>query len=65
MIKVSQAVSFEIVLDKLIETLMWTAIEQAGAAARPARSHAGDRAADRGGGHNRPNDCRDTSDRRP
>ena len=31
-IKVSQAVSFEVVLDKLLDTLMCTAIEQAGAA---------------------------------
>ena len=32
MIKVSQAVSGEIVLDKLLDTLMRTAIQQAGAA---------------------------------
>ena len=41
-IKVSQAVSGEIVLEKLIDTLMRTAIEHAGAAARSADlSHAG------------------------
>ena len=40
MIKVSEAVSGEIVLEKLIDTLMRTAIEHAGARARSADSAA-------------------------
>ena len=52
-IKVSQAVSGEIVLEKLIDTLMRTAIEQAGAERGSADSSARRRAADRGGSHDR------------
>ena len=52
-IKVSQAVSGEIVLEKLLDTLMHTAIEQAGAATGAVAYPTGDGAADRGGSHDR------------
>ena len=52
-IKVSQAVSGEIVLEKLIDTLMRTAIEQAGAERGLLILSARGRAADRGGSHDR------------
>ena len=50
-IKVSQAVSGEIVLERLLDTLMHTAIEQAGAATGAVAYPTGDGAADRGGSH--------------
>ena len=50
-IKVSQAVSGEIVLEKLIDTLMRTAIEHAGAERGLLILPRGVRAADRGGSH--------------
>ena len=52
-IKVSQAVSGEIVLEKLIDTLMRTAIEQAGAERGLLILPPRRRAADRGGSHDR------------
>ena len=52
-IRVSQAVSGEIVLEKLIDTLMRTAIEQAGAERGLLILPRGGRAADRGGSHDR------------
>ena len=52
-IKVSQAVSGEIVLEKLIDTLMRTAIEHAGAERGLSDPSARGRAADRGGSHDR------------
>ena len=51
-IKVSQAVSAEMVLEKLIDTLMRTAIEHAGAERGPADSSARRRIADRSGRKN-------------
>jgi hypothetical protein len=51
-IKVSQAVSGEIVLEKLIDMLMRTAMAQAGAWAKHVAAYAWGSAADRGGGHN-------------
>ena len=52
-IKVSQTVSGEIVLEKLLDTLLRTAIEHAGADARPADHRARGGAADRGGSQDR------------
>ena len=51
-IKVSEAVSGEIVLEKLIDTLMRTAIEHAGAERGLLILPRGDRVSDRGGSHN-------------
>ena len=50
-IKVSQAVSSEIVLDKLLDTLMRTAIEQAGAERALLIMPRGQEPADRGRSH--------------
>ena len=52
-IRVSQAVSGEIVVEKLIDTLLRTAIEQAGAERGLLNSSARRRAADRGRSHDR------------
>ena len=53
MIKVSQAVSSEIVVEKLIDTLMRMAIEQAGAERGLLILARGAELRDRGGGHDR------------
>ena len=57
-IKVSQAVSGEMVLEKLIESLMRIAIEHAGAERGLLNPSAGRPAADRGGGNDRPRQSR-------